>query len=270
MYGVYSRVRKIVKVSFWIFFIASVVVLMSITQKKELDLPINYPLIQISSVDENTFLTQQEVLAYLEKQNLIFIGQKIGELQAEQIESVLSQLEEVRSVAVYQHLNGSWHIDLELRCPIARIFNVNNHSFFIDSEGYTISSTNKHLARVVVVTGAITHRYDKQQKLDTLAEHISTNTLKDMYRLTSFLYHDTFLRTLIGQVYVDKDDNFTLIPIVGDQKIAFGKAKDDQQVKDKFEKLKIFYHEALPYEGWNKYNKISVEYDKQIVCDKKE
>lgn len=61
-----------------------------------------------------------------------------------------------------------------------------------------------------------------------------------------------------------------MIPLVGNQKIVFGSAFTDKEVKEKFEKLKIFYKEAIPYEGWNKYSEISLKYDKQIVCKKKE
>ncbi len=33
--------------------------------------------------------------------------------------------------------------------------------------------------------------------------------------------------------------------------------------------LKIFYKEALPYEGWNKYSGVSLQYDGQVVCKKR-
>jgi cell division protein FtsQ len=60
-----------------------------------------------------------------------------------------------------------------------------------------------------------------------------------------------------------------LVPLVGDQKIVFGTANSAEEVKEKFERLKIFYKEAIPYEGWAKYNEISVKYDGQIVCRKR-
>ncbi len=57
---------------------------------------------------------------------------------------------------------------------------------------------------------------------------------------------------------------------IGDNvKIIFGTAYSNEEVREKFRKLKIFYTEAIPYEGWNKYEEISLKYDKQIVCKKK-
>ncbi|MCD8495578.1 MAG: hypothetical protein LRY45_02455 [Bacteroides graminisolvens] len=75
-----------------------------------------------------------------------------------------------------------------------------------------------------------------------------------------------FFNALIEQIYVSNANEFTLIPKVGDQKIIFGKYED---VITKLENLKIFYQEALPYEGWQKYRTINVKYKGQVVCEKR-
>ena len=49
----------------------------------------------------------------------------------------------------------------------------------------------------------------------------------------------------------------------------FGSANSRSEVESKFEKLKVFYKEAMPYEGWRKYDEISLKYNGQIVCKKK-
>jgi cell division protein FtsQ len=77
------------------------------------------------------------------------------------------------------------------------------------------------------------------------------------------------MHRLIGQVFLDSRGDFILIPLLGDQQIIFGAARSDKEVADKFERLKHFYKEALPHEGWNKYKEISVKYEGQIVCRKK-
>jgi cell division protein FtsQ len=77
------------------------------------------------------------------------------------------------------------------------------------------------------------------------------------------------MHKLIGQVYLEADGDFILIPLLGEQQIVFGQARSTEEVSDKFERLKHFYKEALPHEGWNKYIEISVKYEGQIVCRKK-
>jgi len=56
---------------------------------------------------------------------------------------------------------------------------------------------------------------------------------------------------------------------VGDQKIIFGTAHSKEEVQEKFKKLTIFYNEAMPFEGWNTYSEISLKFEDQIVCKKK-
>jgi cell division protein FtsQ len=73
------------------------------------------------------------------------------------------------------------------------------------------------------------------------------------------------MQSLIGQIHLKKDGDFVLIPIVGGQEIIFGTANTDKEVNEKFRKLKIFYKEAIPYEGWDKYTEINLKYDRQIV-----
>jgi len=74
---------------------------------------------------------------------------------------------------------------------------------------------------------------------------------------------------LIGQIHLKHNGDFFLIPQVGGQKIVFGTAFSDLEGEEKFRKLKVFYKEAIPYEGWNTYEEISLKYNKQIVCKKK-
>jgi cell division protein FtsQ len=59
-----------------------------------------------------------------------------------------------------------------------------------------------------------------------------------------------------------------MTPVIGDQKIVFGKAHSERHVREKFQRLKVFYKEAIPYEGWSKYSEISLKYEGQIVCKK--
>jgi hypothetical protein len=56
----------------------------------------------------------------------------------------------------------------------------------------------------------------------------------------------------------------TIFPQVGDERIEFGKPENAEV---KFKKLMIFYKEILPRTGWNKYNRVNLEYEGQIVTE---
>lgn len=264
--------NKWLKIALWGCFSIAVIVLLFVTQKTLSDLPLKIPSVKISVDGENSFLTEQELKTRLERKNLIFVNQKVKDLDPEKVERFIKGMEEVKNVAVYTHLDGSWEIEIELRKPIARIFNSSGQNYFLDADGYTISSSAGHTARVLVVTGAIPDS-PGQESVSEIINNDSLKTIRkldDVYRISNYVCNDPLMQSLIGQIHRENNGDFVLIPLVGGQKIVFGSAFSDEEVAEKFEKLKIFYKEAIPYEGWNKYSEISLKYDKQIVCKKKE
>ena len=90
-----------------------------------------------------------------------------------------------------------------------------------------------------------------------------------MQNISHYVCNDPLLHSLIGQIHLKKNGDFILVPLVGDQKIIVGSAYSNREVKSKFEKLKIFYNEAMPFEGWDKYSEINLKFEGQIVCKKK-
>jgi cell division protein FtsQ len=248
--------------------VASVFALLSLAGKSQEEKQINKPEIVIHVNGEHAFLTKDELYLRLRRKGFVFDGQKQAALQIAQIEEFISAMTEVKHVKVFTKLGNSWKIEIELRRPIARIFNAVNETFYLDEDGVVMKSSTLHTARVVVVTG---HLADRINSI-SVPEIINNPTLKssrkldDVYRISNYVCNDPLLQSLIGQIHVKKDGDFLLIPLVGGHEIVFGSASSDQEVREKFKKLKIFYKEAIPYEGWDKYDIISLKYNKQIVC----
>lgn len=264
--------NKWVKISLWSVFGISVVVLLVLTQRYLQELPLKKPAVQISVTGENSFLSESELTTRLQRNNLIYVNQRVKDLGPEKIERFIRKMEEVKTVAVYSSLNGSWNINIELRKPIAHIFNSIGQNFFLDADGHTISSSSEHTARVLVVSGEIPDRFG-QESVNVIINNDSLKTIRkldDVYRISNYVCNDPLMQSLIGQIHRESNGDFVLIPLVGGQKIVFGSAFTDKDVAEKFKKLKIFYKEAIPYEGWNKYSEISLKYENQIVCKKKE
>jgi cell division protein FtsQ len=177
---------------------------------------------------------------------------------------------EVKDVKVYTNIGRKWEIEVTVRKPIARIYNQFDENYYLDEDGVIMRSSSTHTARVVVVTGFIPDKINAP----SVSEIINNDTLKsiqkldDVYRISNYVCNDPLLQSLIGQIHLKKDGNFVLIPLVGGQKIIFGSAYSNEEVKLKMNKLKVFYKEGMPYEGWNKYDVINLKYKKQIVCRK--
>lgn len=262
--------RKWIKIIFWVLFAIAVVagIFMSRdAQKNEIS---DKPQILIHIDGENAFLTEQEIETRLKRNGFIYPNQKFENLPMKKIEDYLKSMSEIKTCRVYQNIGKRWNIDIETRKPIARIFNLAGESFYLDDLGFTMATSPLYTARVVVFTGNIP---DRAHSLP-VEKIINNDTLKtkffldDIYRISKYVCNDPLLSVQIGQIHRENNGDFVLIPQVGSHTIIFGSANSDEEVAKKFKKLMVFYKEALPFEGWNKYDVINLKYEKQIVCKK--
>lgn len=260
--------KKWIKISIWTLFFGGLITLIYFAEKEQSQKSIDVPDIDIAISGDNAFLNPNEVMMKLSRAHLIQDGQKVQQLNTEKIEAFLTSISQVKNAKVYRLIGGRWKIEIELREPIARIFNKRGESFYLDKDGFTLLTTPTHTSHIVVVTGEIP---DSKKSIpvheiinnDSL---ISIRKLDDIYRISNYVCKDPLLRSLIGQIHLKKNGDFVLIPLVGGQTIIFGSAYSEKEVAEKFKKLKIFYTEAIPYEGWEKYSEISLKFDDQIVC----
>lgn len=260
------------KIALWSFFGLGTIILLVLTQQAQDDVPTEKPDIRVNVSGEAHFITEEEILTDLEFHKLWSEGYKAGKLPVEKIENYLAEISQVKHAKVYRELGGDWVIEVTTRRPIARIFNKHGETYYLDDEGFVMDISESHAARILVITGEIEDRREG----DNVPEIINNDSLKsirkldDIYRISSYVCNDPLLHSLIGQIHLEKNGDFVLIPLVGDQTIVFGSALTEEEVEQKFKKLKIFYKEAMPYEGWNTYREISLKYEDQIVCKKKE
>ena len=263
--------KKWINISLWIIMLAGIITL-GFYIKTALDAKETNPLkIVILSQGENTFITDIELRSKLELKGFIFDKIKRSEIEIEEIENFIKDISQVKSAQVYQAIDGNWKINIELREPIARIYNLSNQNFYLDKEGNTFRTTEKHTARVPIVSGEI-HDLENSKSVNEIINNdslISIRKLDDIYRISRYVCKDTLFHSLIGQIHLKKNGDFILVPLVGDQQIVFGSASSTEEVEGKFEKLTIFYNEAMPYEGWTTYSEINLRFEDQIVCKKK-
>ncbi len=264
--------KKWIKIGFWVIFAIAVFVGMSMSKTSQTDETSSKPKIFIHVDGENAFLTEDEVYTRLTRKGLVYQYQKIEKLPVKKIEDYLESMSEIKECKVYANLGGTWNIDIQLRKPIARIFNNFGETFYLDDLGFPMATSPLYTARVVVVTGNIPDRAHSKS-VDEIINNDTLKTIKyldDIYRISNYVCNDPFLIAQIGQIHREKNGDFVLIPQVGGQKIIFGSANSDEEVAKKFKKLIVFYKEGLPFEGWNKYDLINLKFEKQIVCKKVE
>ena len=84
-----------------------------------------------------------------------------------------------------------------------------------------------------------------------------------IYKLAQFIARDTFFNAQIEQIYLNSDNDFELIPLIGKHVIIFG---DAGNMEEKFGNLLVFYKQGLAVQGWEKYDTINLKYHNQVVA----
>ncbi|MFN0174519.1 MAG: cell division protein FtsQ/DivIB [Saprospiraceae bacterium] len=181
---------------------------------------------------------------------------ELANLQVERMERVLEGDPFVKNADVYIDQNNQLHIKIDQREPVLRVLDNNGNNYYLDAAGKKMPPSKNFAARVIVATGNVspyTPEFREKRK----------STLKDLFHITQTLLTDEFLKSFIQQIHVNNRGEFIMVPLVGDQKIELGSAR---KLEDKLNRLKIFYQQGMPYEGWRKYETINLKYNGQVVC----
>jgi cell division protein FtsQ len=177
------------------------------------------------------------------------VGQKFKAIKMNSIEHELKKNGYIASVELFSTITGKLMIHIEQKKPLVRIINNNGVSFYLGENADTIPLSAKFTPRVLVAFG-----------------NIKNKNCTDLKILTDFINKDEFWNACVEEVYVDSNSDYQIYTKLGKQNVVIGKI--DDELAEKFRKLKILYAEGLPNVGWNKYKTINLKYKGQIVCTK--
>jgi cell division protein FtsQ len=159
---------------------------------------------------------------------------------------------------MYSDLKGNLVARVELRRPVARLVRNDGPDGYIAEDGTIMPVSEKFTARVLLVTGPYVKKLLQQSDLTASEEG------KQLLELITLIREDDFWNAQIAQLDVNHKGRITFLTQVGDERIEFGYAETPEV---KLKKLMIFYKEILPRVGWNKYKRVNLEYEGQIVAE---
>lgn len=205
--------------------------------------------IQIADTPGGGFLTPAEVKRLLEKQRLYPLAQPMQFVSTRQMEEALLKNPYVAETECYKTQNGHICIKLTQRQPLLHIMTSKGEQYYIDKQGDILPHT-RLASNLLVATGSITKGY-AQKWLTNVANQIQS---------------DRFWNEQTEQLNVLADGTLELVPRVGDHVVFLGAPRD---IPKKLERLRKFYKYGLSHAGWNRYERISVEFGNQIICKKR-
>ncbi len=207
-------------------------------------------------VDEGAnvnFIDTTQVEKMLRKHHLYPKGKILKDVNTRAIEDLLRGNEFVEDVECYKTSSGKLCISIKQRTPVMYVMPNGQEGFYVDGRGKIIPG-DVFTSNMVVATGDISQKYASEV----------------LSGFGDFLQKNEFWNNQIEQIYVyldrEKKPVVELIPRVGDHVVYMG-CMDGY--RKKLRRLQIFYEKAMGIVGWNKYERINLEFNNQIVCTKR-
>ena len=168
---------------------------------------------------------------------------KIGDVKIPELEKKINENPFVDSANVYMNLNGNLNVDIKQRVPVFRL-SKNGKDFYVDEKGVEFPIARNFSYPCMLVMGDVDA--SEYQELGQLVEKIDKDDFSKKY--------------FIG---IKKEkDNYNLLTSDGNYKVEIG---DLENIDFKVKGFKTFVEKYLVYQNPNKYKKISVKYNNQIV-----
>lgn len=204
--------------------------------------------IEIPDSIPGDFVTGDYIRAILARNHLSPEGMKISAINLEQIEALMLDDSHIESASCHYTASGRLSIRVVPQQPVLHVISHNGDDYYLSSGGLTMPTANFNVD-LCVATGNVSKPFASEHLLE----------------LAKFIHDDLFWREQIEQIHVVGPDQVELYPRVGQHVIELGSVEG---FREKFSRLRTFYREGLEQVGWNKYSRISLAYDGQVVCTK--
>lgn len=168
---------------------------------------------------------------------------KIGDVKIPELEKKINQIPFVDSANVYMNLNGNLNVDIRQRVPIFRL-NRDGRDFYVDGKGVEFPISKNFSYPCMLVMGDV--QTSEYQELGKLIEKIDKDDFSKKY--------------FIG--IIKEKGGYNLLTSDGNYKVEIG---DLDNIEFKVRGFKTFVEKYLVDQNPQKYKKISLKYENQIV-----
>ena len=239
------------------FAVLFVVVLTSAVQKQN-QLTCKNLQVKIDYDSGLAFLNETEIkerINFLSGENII--GKQLARVDFRTLEKEIEKNPFVDNAEIFVDQQQNIVVDVIQKRPILRILNSDGVGYYISEKNERIPLCDKFTSHLAVAIGNV--EMHQNAKRDSTVQTA-------LYKLIQYVQKDTFLNALVDQIEVKENGEMNVIPKVTGHIIRFGNAEENMQ--EKFDRLKIFYKEGLAKVGWGKYKAIDLRYMNQVVCEK--
>ncbi|MEZ5021453.1 MAG: cell division protein FtsQ/DivIB [Bacteroidales bacterium] len=221
--------------------------------------------ITISDSSKHRFVTDEDIMNALRATGIRVTGQKISDIPLTKLEEKIKAFTELKVAEVYISEDRKLHVYGDQREPVMRVVASYGGDFFIDREGvimrrHNLYTPNLHVLEIDMVFNT------EQMNGTSIYDSEKTENLVKAFELVNYIRSDSFWDEMIDQLSMTRDGRVTLIPRVGNHTVRLGKVEN---YEEKLHNLEVFYRQAMPVAGWDRYRVVNIEYMGQVVCQRR-
>ena len=258
--GINKNFFRVLHIVWWSCVAATTMVLLiaAVKNKNEtecagLEIDIN------GSADGQWFVEKKDIIKMLTLHGTERIkGKPIHRFDLKKMEARLRKNIWIRHAELFFNSKNVLQIKVIERVPVARLFTIQGNSFYIDSSGRKLPLSSKIAVKLPVFTGF---------PFENVSSAKDSFLLTEVKKLGCFILQDTFWMSQISQIDITAARKYEMIPTVGSHIIQFGSGDN---IEKKFHKLMMFYKQVLVNSGFEKYKKIDIQFEGQVIAVKKD
>lgn len=242
----------------WSLVVAGVIFLLMTAMQDRRQEVCSGVIINIEAIDGKVFIDEKAVKNMLAAEAAGQLsGAKLEHFDLRRMEKRLLKEVWIEKAELFIDNAGVLHANIAERVPVARLFDLQGNSFYIDSTGKQLPLSLQDRAELPVFTNVPVLNKNNRAYYDSV--------LADVISMANVIRRDEFWNAQAAQIDLVGNGKYELYPAIGFHKIELG---DAQNITSKLNRLKVFYREVMAYKPITAYSLLSVAYTDQVVAAK--
>lgn len=248
----FQKLLKLIGLLFLIIFIIGTLAFTSIESKNIMctDIEVVFDNDELINVDKD------KLIRIVKNTDSKILKKTLGEINSEEIEDEIEKVPAILTADVYKLMvsekgtyKGVLVVNVKHREPVMRVIN-SSGSFYIDKFGVRIPVSSSYSTNVLVASGSVSEQFAVEKLLPFVL----------------YVNDDDFWSAQIQQIFVEEDGDILLVPLVGGHIIELG---DTENFPHKLNIMRAFYKQVLAKNNWDKYERVSLKYNNQVVAKRR-
>lgn len=255
-------ILNILSIGVWLVTAAGIPLLMGFARTVHYQRPVSQIEVRPLNKHQADFVTAEEIITEIRRHGSA--DMTLHTLNNRHIEHSILLNPYVSHAKAYTTLDRRLVVNLTERVPMMRVVDVLGQWHYIDSAGAIFPVHPERLFRLLPAIGNI----EAPVKLPEHAMAMATDTLHNktyskIHQLGKLILRDEFMRLLVDYIYVDDQQNFELIPMIGQAEVFLGQA---DHLPEKVANVGAFYKNISTTASFGLFSHINASFENQIVC----